>query len=55
MLHVLNVNGSVAIAHPRNRRAGKVQRVAVKIENHFDDVGIHDFGGFGDGHHERGD
>ena len=55
MLHVLDVNGSIAIAHPWNRRAGKVQRIAVKIENHFDDVGIHDVGGFRDGHHERGD
>src|SRR6185437_12388016 len=30
------------IAHPGNRRAGKIKRAVVEIDDDFDDVGIHD-------------
>src|ERR1700733_6874070 len=37
-----------SVTNPGDGGAGKIQRLAVEVQNHFDDVGIHDFAGNSD-------
>lgn len=55
VLEMARGDAFAGVADPGNGRARKIKRVAVEIEDDFDDIGIHDFGRMGNRSAERSD
>ncbi len=52
---VLGGYAVACVAHPGDGGTGKIERLAVEIQDDFDDVGIHDFAGESDGRARGGE
>lgn len=55
VLEMARGDALTGVTDPRNGRAGKIEGIAVEVGDDFDDVGIHDVFGRGDGNAKSGD